>query len=52
MTFGGPLIDNQALSNFSIRQALGDEVRHLHLPLGQGWNSGLAQRWEAEEAAD
>ena len=34
--FGGALVDAQSLSNFPVRQSLGDEGRHLALPPGQG----------------
>ena len=52
MTFSGSFIDSQPLSDFSIRQTLTDQVRHLPLPLGQGWSGGLAQRRKTEESAD
>src|ERR1700683_1332127 len=48
--FGGALVDAQSLSDFPVRQALGDECRHLALPPGQGGRRRPVARRHAEEA--
>jgi hypothetical protein len=52
VTFSGSLVDTQPLSDFSICQALTDEVCHLPLSLRQSRNGGRARQRQSQEAAD
>jgi hypothetical protein len=52
VTFSASFIEGQALSDFSIRETLADQLRHLFLPFGQRWGSGSAQRRKSKEIPD